>query len=275
MKKAIIFIIFLAVFVSAEQEEDVPFLLLFDNIGYNFLGSFAHNYGMNYAVGSFATYGMVVSGVDWKWNRVAYNNSGVAIAGIPSGIIGFAAPFAAPVAFYYYGKNQNDKKMQIAGLAVAQAALLGFTVSSGIKAFTGRSAPDIMEKAIMGRDNGREEEGDYSDDFKFGFMKRGVFHGWPSSHTATAFAMASALAEVYSDNTAVVIGAYSYAAFIAAGMSVTAHWASDVVAGALIGVAIGKTVGKSFSRHLNDKKAEESRVSFYAMPNGAGIVFRF
>jgi len=119
MKKSFILIVFLAAFAFAELEDDVPFLLLFDNIGYNFLGSFAHNYGMNYAVGSFATYGMVVSGVDWKWNRVAYNNSGLAIAGIPSGVIGFAAPFAAPLTFYYYGKSQDDKKMQIAGLAVA------------------------------------------------------------------------------------------------------------------------------------------------------------
>ena len=105
-------------------------------------------------------------------------------------------------------------------------------------------------------------------------MRRGVFDGWPSSHTATAFAMASALAELYSDNNAVVIGAYAYATFIGLGMSVMAHWASDIVAGALIGIAIGKTVGKNFNR-LIDEKISESKISFYALPDGAGVLINF
>jgi len=261
----ILFIIVFSYFASSAsaQEEPVPFSLMFDNIGYNFLGSFAHNYGMNYAVGTFATYGMIVSEVDWKWNRLAYNNRGLAYAGMPSGIIGFLVPVAVPLGYYYYGESRET---QITGLALGQAALLGFTISSGMKAFTGRHAPGIMDK------NGKTE--DYSDDFKFGFFRRGAFNGWPSSHTATAFAMAAALAELNPDNTAIAVGAYSYAAFIGIGMSFMAHWASDIVAGALIGIAVGRTVGKSFYRKL-DGKEEESKVSFYVVPNGAGVVYRF
>jgi len=248
------------------QEERVPFSLMFDNIGYNFLGSFTHNYGMNYAVGTFATYGMIESGVDWKWNRMAYNNRELTYVGMPSGLIGFLVPVAAPLGFYYYGKSQESKELQITGLALGQAALLGFTISSGIKVFTGRHEPDIRGRS------GKTE--DYSDDFKFGFFRRGAFNGWPSSHTATAFAMAAALAELYPDNTAIAVGAYSYAAFIGAGMSLMAHWASDIVAGALIGIAVGRTVGKNFGRLLNGKE-EDSRVSFYVVPYGAGVVYRF
>jgi len=86
--------------------------------------------------------------------------------------------------------------------------------------------------------------------------------------------MASALVELYPNNTAIAVGAYSYAAFVGAGMSLMAHWASDIVAGALIGIAIGRTVGKNFGRLLNGKE-EESKVSFYVVPNGAGVVYRF
>ncbi|MDR0516262.1 MAG: phosphatase PAP2 family protein [Fibromonadaceae bacterium] len=261
----LLFFIVLSYFASGvlAQEKQVPFSLIFDNIGYNFLGSFAHNYGMNYAVGSFATYGMIESGVDWKWNRLAHDNRELTYAGMPSGIMGFLVPVAAPLGFYYYGKSHE---LQITGLALGQAALLGFTVSSGIKVFTGRHEPDIRGKS------GKTE--DYSDDFKFGFFRRGAFNGWPSSHTATAFAMAAALAELNPDNTAIAAGAYSYATAIGVGMSFVAHWASDIVAGALIGIAVGRTVGKNFYRQLNDKE-EESKISFYAMPNGAGIVYRF
>ncbi|MDR2579691.1 MAG: phosphatase PAP2 family protein [Fibromonadaceae bacterium] len=248
------------------QEEQVPFSLMFNNIGYNFLGSFTHNYGMNYAVGTFATYGMIVSEVDWKWNRVAYNNRELMYAGMPSGIIGFLVPVAAPLGFYYYGKNHENKELQITGLALGQAALLGFSISSGMKVFTGRHEPDIRGRT------GKTE--DFSDDFKFGVYRRGAFNGWPSSHTATAFAMAAALAELNPDNTAIAVGAYSYAVFIGAGMSLMAHWASDIVAGALIGIAVGRTVGKNFYRLL-DEKEEESKVSFYVVPNGAGLVVRF
>ncbi len=267
-KEPLLFLIFFSCFTNSvfAQEEQVPFSLMFDNIGYNFLGSFAHNYGMNYAVGTFATYGMIVSGVDWKWNRMAYNNKELTYVGMPSGLIGFLVPVAAPLGFYYYGKSQESKELQITGLALGQAALLGFTISSGIKVFTGRHAPDIRGES------GKTE--DYSDDFKFGFYRRGAFNGWPSSHTATAFAMAAALAELYPNNTAIAVGAYSYATFVGVGMSLMAHWASDIVAGALIGIAVGRTVGKNFAR-LQDGKEEESKISFYVVPNGAGIVYRF
>jgi hypothetical protein len=38
-----------------------------------------------------------------------------------------------------------------------------------------------------------------------------------------------------------------YVLYIGVGVSTTIHWFSDFVAGALIGTAIGRTVGKSFS----------------------------
>ncbi len=58
-------------------------------------------------------------------------------------------------------------------------------------------------------------------------------------------------------------------------MSLMAHWASDIVAGALIGIAAGRTVGKNFARLRDGKEEEESKISFYVVPNGAGIIYRF
>jgi len=173
---------------------------------------------------------------------------------------------------YYRGKNHDDKNLQVTGLALGQAALLGFTVSSGIKAFTGRHAPDIIDNSLV---NNNRKETDFSGDFKFGFMERGVFDGWPSSHTATAFAMASALATMYPDNKSVAIWAYSYATFVGLGMSVMAHWASDIVAGALIGVAIGKTVGKSYRNFFENGEDKKNNLSWFVTPNSVSLVYQF
>jgi hypothetical protein len=57
-------------------------------------------------------------------------------------------------------------------------------------------------------------------------------------------------------------------------VSVTTHWASEAVAGAFIGYAIGKTVGNSFSHLLSGQKTAPP-VSFYVAPEALGVIFRF
>jgi hypothetical protein len=169
---------------------------------------------------------------------------------------------------------------------MGQAAILGVLISSSIKAFTGRRDPGIMSGIISGE---RDSE-DFSGDFAFGFMERGVFSGWPSSHTAVIFAMAVTLAELYPKNTGLKAAAYSFATLTGVGMSLFTHWASDAFAGALIGIAIGKSVGKSYKEmldvhsNLNDSETNSSsgmsnmpgfnltdNLSFYIYPNSVGI----
>jgi hypothetical protein len=53
-----------------------------------------------------------------------------------------------------------------------------------------------------------------------------------------------------------VAGVYTYAAFIGFGVTTHAHWTSEAFARAMIGYAIGKTVGKSF-RKLLEKREEK------------------
>jgi membrane-associated phospholipid phosphatase len=70
---------------------------------------------------------------------------------------------------------------------------------------------------------------------------------------------------------AVKVCAYIYAALMGFGVSVSVHWASDVFAGMLIGHAIGKTIGKSY-RKLIENEAEKQHISFYATGNSFGVV---
>ncbi len=115
---------------------------------------------------------------------------------------------------------------------------------------------------------------DIRGDFRFGFLKGGANNGWPSSHTTAAFAMATTLAELYPDNMTVKICAFTYASLIGIGVSTNIHWASDAFAGALIGYAIGKTVGASF-RNLMNNSGQKQSYSFYITPTGAVFDYRF
>jgi membrane-associated phospholipid phosphatase len=211
--------------------------------------------------------------MDWQWNRMAYNNKWVACSGIPFGILGYIVPIATPAGLYVYGRKHEDVKMQVAGLAVGQSAIIALTVSFGIKAFTGRREPGIMGHHIYsGRYN---ETNDYSSDWAFGFMRRGVMSGWPSSHTIVAFATATTLAELYPDEVWVKRGAFIYAGATGLGVSLFSHWLSEAFAGALMGYAIGKSVGGSFNRLLNDDNGKKVNYSLYPVPNGIGIRIDF
>ena len=153
--------------------------------------------------------------------------------------------------------------LQITGLAVGQAAILGVVASSVLKAFTGRVPPD-KEELIN----------DYSGEFRFGFLRGGVYEGWPSSHTATAFAMAATLMELYPDNAAIKYGGFAYAFLIGLGVSANIHWFSDAVAVAFIGYAIGRAVGREF-RSAMGFNPQENNYSFFLTPGGIGINYNF
>ena len=70
--------------------------------------------------------------------------------------------------------------------------------------------------------------------------------GLASGHTTVAFSMATCLIMLYPRNKIIVVVALLYAFYIGLGVSVTIHWFSEFVAGAIIGSVIGMTVGRSF-----------------------------
>ncbi len=250
---------------TVKTYKPIPFTTVFYHIDKHIVGSFKFNYGLNCVIGCAGTYGIIKSGFDWKWERYSYNNNWVSNAGMPSVVIGGLLPFALPLGLYIYGRNCEDSKLQVTGLAIGQAAILGLTISSGIKAFTGRSGPEIFNNSSATKD--------FSDDFKFGFLRRGAFQGWPSSHTTVAFAMATALIELYPDNLSLRIISLSYASLIGLGVSTNIHWFSDAFAGAFIGYAIGKSVGQGFKNML-DKNNKLSRLTFYALPTQIRINYQ-
>lgn len=254
---------------TVEETEKVSFFLLFHEFGWNTLGTFTYGYGLPWLAGAAGTYGIIKSGADWQWNRFNVTHEKTSaylpLAGVMTGTV---LPVIVPSVLYFFN---SDPDIQLTGLALGQAAMQAVLATSIVKAFTGRVPPHIAE-AIDGDSLYQE---DYSDEFRFGFWRGGIFNGWPSGHTATAVAMATTLVTLYPDNTAIKIGAIAYSAFIGFSMSFRAHWASDVFAGALAGYSIGRTVGKSYAKlRKGDSKSKQEKYSFIFYGTGLDLLIR-
>ena len=159
-------------------------------------------------------------------------------ASAPALIGGFVVPVAVPL----YMMRSDAALTREGGMAAAQAVLASFAATNLLKAVTGRPPPDAETPPGVDRRSRR---------FRFGFMRGGVFHGWPSGHTMTNMALAASLSSYYSDSRRVRYLGYGWAAYVMAaatiGVQGGVHWLSDVVAGGLMGWTIGKVVGEGFA----------------------------
>jgi len=181
------------------------------------------------------TYLIVVSGFDWKY-FVFFNGSTLQYVLFSASALGGLLPILLPVTFYLLGKFEKNAIFKNTAFAITQAGFFGWLVSSFYKVFTGRIQPLLHSSSLV----------DISRSFQFGFLRHGIFWGWPSSHTTIAFSIAVTLFVLYPKNLAVRILALLFAFYIGIGVSMSIHWFSDFVAGAIIGSLIGYVVGKAF-----------------------------
>jgi hypothetical protein len=139
----------------------------------------------------------------------------------------FGMQYAAGVVggFYLAGALTDDENaMQVVQDSIAASLIASGIVTPAIKLVTGRSRP-------------RDEMGIY----RFKPFSNGN-SSFPSGHTTEAFTVASVVANHY-EETWVTCTAYSIAGLV--GLARTyhgAHFASDVVTGAMIGTLVGKSV---------------------------------
>ena len=176
------------------------------------------------------TFILVRSGFDW-WYFSVTRSPVLREWMFPSAVIGGLVPLALPLSLIVSGYINSHAKISLTGWALGQAALIGSLLSSTYKAFTGRMHPEHFIGA------------DISHDFRFGWLRGGVFWGWPSSHTTIAFAMAVTVFTLFPKRRWLGRLAIAYAFYIGLGVSMTIHWFSDFAAGAILGTIIGRVVG--------------------------------
>jgi membrane-associated phospholipid phosphatase len=187
------------------------------------------------AIGS--TLVIVRSGFDWIYFEATRPFAMYLFSAV---ILGWRVPVIYPIVSYIVGSVRKDRRAVYSAYSTAQAVVIGLLISSFYKAFTGRPSPRHSVATLI----------DTSREFHFGFLRGGVFFGWPSSHTTVAFAMAAAVWKLYPSSNFMRFVALLYALYVGVGVSMTIHWFSDFFAGAIIGAAIGTTVGNVFEERL-------------------------
>jgi membrane-associated phospholipid phosphatase len=153
-------------------------------------------------------------------------------------------------AFYLAGKLlKNEKALAVAEDGLASSVIAAGVISPILKATVGRRRPSQTESTFS-RDGG------------------GV--SFPSGHTTQAFAVASVIAAHY-QSFWVQAAAYGVAGLVGLSrMEQGAHYASDVLAGALIGVAVGNAVVR-----FNDSERFRLSVVPAVNPRSRGVAVMF
>jgi len=178
------------------------------------------------------------------------------------------------------GRGRAARKFEPLGRAEVEAAGLGtlYLAARGAKnvrlaSATGTAFESYLWSMIITSVSkgafGRERPGRGSGDGEF-FRGDTIF---PSGHTARSFAIAAVLADRYGRGTACF--AYPIAALI--GLSTIQedlHWASDVVAGAGLGLAIGKGIAARHPKAGASGEAGASKTAWQVVPHPGGAALR-
>jgi membrane-associated phospholipid phosphatase len=176
-------------------------------------------------------------------------------------VVGWTAPIALPGAAWVLGLRFDHDPLARAGAAALQAAAITVTLTAALKIATGRPYP------LHGgdpNDPARFQHPEYASEWR---PFQNGFGAWPSGHASGMFSAAAALTFA-SGSPWVGVVSFPAAGAVAVGMLVgDHHWTSDVLAGALLGAAIGRNVGLAFAR----ERPPDVAWGPMPVPGGAGF----
>ncbi|MHA2029464.1 MAG: phosphatase PAP2 family protein [Candidatus Kariarchaeaceae archaeon] len=205
---------------------------------------------------------IVVNEIDWSYFKFFAKYRYLQILLFPAVPLGGLLPFLLPPVIYLYSKKEEKPQLEPLAYSLTQAAVVGLIWSSIYKALSGRTGPELFE----------DFDGNYSQEFAFGILRKGVFDGWPSGHTTIAWAMAVVFYyyrpieqfrpqfenyEIPTFHKYRKFG-FLYAAYIGFGVSTNIHWLSDALAGMLIGITVGRSVSQSYRTNWIGNDANSS-----------------
>ncbi len=208
---------------------------------------------------------IILFGIDWSYFLFFKNHLYLQIFLFPAVPIGGIVPLAFPPLLYLYSKKERRPEFEPLAFALTQAAIVGTIMIAFYKAITARLEPEIFEEVIVDR----------SRDFDFGFLNRGVFHGWPSTHTTVAWAFAVILyyykPKIMPNHNGEPHSfpkfhkyrkfGFLYAFYIGLSVSSNIHWLSDAVAGVVMGIIVGLSVVGTFNNRWDKEEISNVRNS--------------
>lgn len=151
--------------------------------------------------------------------------------------------------------------------AVVQSMASGFVVTGLLKWSVGRQWPN-------GGHPGDAPDRLAHPEYATEFHPFGLLGAWPSGHTLTTFAAAAAFRATEDELGAWRFVGYPLAAGVGLGMWFSDHhWASDILSGAMLGEAIGSSVGQSFAPSGSEQATGFSAGRLVAAPLEGGMLF--
>lgn len=250
-----------------------PSISPLSNIGGNAITSISGRNALLHAAAFLSTYVLVRHGVDAEVEQYFHDRPVFGNLSFPVAPAGMIVPVAVIGGLYYVGKRDSEAKTLAASYAVLQSTALTLAYVSVLKGITGRPHPDPGSPEPMA---------DQSRRFRFGFLRGGMFWGWPSGHAAVMTAVATTLTTFYPEKDWLNLGALGTVAYTLVGVSSVGagsmHWFSDAVAGTLMGYAVGSTVGRYYRRLADgeDRATEPSGMTVVPLmgPGLSGVAVR-
>jgi len=158
---------------------------------------------------------------------------------------GDASAIILALGFWGIGHWQDIPTLAAAGAAATQAVAINAAYVQTLKYITGRTRPGETNSA----DDFFPAWQERVDNFKFR-------QSYPSGHTSSAFSFVASQHAFFPEKKWIPFIGYPIATLIGIGMiEGDYHWASEVIAGAIIGTTIGYTVGGNFREEYNRRKA--------------------
>lgn len=237
--------------IEKNQESQLPsfFTGFLQNTTESFQGSNLYFHLAAVAV----TPGIIATGIDASvYDHFKHSPNGWAW---PGAVLASGAGAAVASGWLYLS---NDKKSIGASYAILHATVITAIYIRTLKLITGRSHPTKTNPATS-----REQ----SESFDFGGFNFKTGYGWPSGHMSHTVAVMSALSNYYPEKKWIRNLGYILAGYMLYTVSAhdygQMHWFSDGVAGALIGYAIGTTVGKNMKMIFEDESQTDQLNAFH------------
>lgn len=239
-------------------------------LGTNALGMFSGSKWILHLTAAAGTALIVLTGLDTQAHNFFVRNTFWDRFSRPSVGIGTNFPIYLGVGALGAGLIGGSSGLVSAGGAVLQASLLALCFTTTLKALTGRPGPD---SGVI------YENDDASRTWRFGILRGGVFHGWPSGHMLANTAAVTSLLAFYPHSTWLKVLGGAYLGYLWIGVAShhgsAMHWFSDTVAGILMGYAIGSTVGRDFRERWDKKNAGPAGLSVSLAPRQFSVSFGF
>lgn len=213
-----------------------------------------------YAAAVAATGVMSQSGADHEvrvlanrhWDSGGWNQA--------ANIGGYVVPLVTAPTIWLVGLASGDRSVAGAGSAALLALGTAVATTGLLKVASGRPDPGPL---------GQTDDTGLAREFH---PFRSDVGAWPSGHTASTISIAAALSAYAPENPWIPLIGYPLGLAFGIGMiERDSHWASDVVAGALIGHGIGYSIGRNFRDRVRGEPLAQESLQLIPLPGARGL----